>query len=140
LLKQHLSNSRLLDKARAAHRRACKRDPFLPPLLSVAGRVELNGAIRVVLPIVGGRAIYLAAPVGGWRFELAYLECSDAAAPAAPPAANAELDELVVQLQRVREMGDAALNMLADIERQICALEAKHTPINVVHFNNIAAE
>ena len=53
-----ISNPRLLDKSRALWRRACKQDPSLPPLLSDAGKVEVKGAIRVVLPIVGGKAVY----------------------------------------------------------------------------------
>jgi len=69
----HLSNPRLLDKSRAAYRRLRKWDLALPPLLPAAGKVEVTDAIRVILPMLDGEAVYTAVPVGGWRFKLERL-------------------------------------------------------------------
>jgi hypothetical protein len=152
-MKDRISNPRWLDKARAAFRRECGRGPFLPPLLSVAGKVELNGAIRVVLPTIGGNAVVTASPVGGWRFKLTDLE-SDGAAPAdvevaaaqaaVPPAATVvdqphydALFDLLIDLER-RVLAEH--RVLADLKRQMSALEAKQLHDDVVHLNNVAAE
>jgi len=61
LVNHRIRNPRLLDKSRAAYRRACKRDPSLSPLRPVPGKVEVKGAVRVVLPTVGGKVVYTAA-------------------------------------------------------------------------------
>jgi hypothetical protein len=77
LLKHHMSNPRWLDKSRALYRRACKRDPSRSPLSPAAGKVEVKkDAIRVTLRTIGGKVVYTATPVGGWRFELTYMESS----------------------------------------------------------------
>jgi hypothetical protein len=132
------SRPRLLDKSRALYERARKRDPSLPPLLSTAGRVEAKGAVRVVLPTPGGKAVVVATPVGGWRFAIEYVDhlpaaLADAKAAVAQPAATiadqAKLDY------------DALLDLFVGLERRVCAFEAKHRfPDNHVVHLNVAAE
>jgi hypothetical protein len=137
----HISKPRLLDKSRALWRRECKRDPSLPPLSPVAGKVEVKDTVRVVLPIIGGKAIYRAVPVGGWRFELVHFEFSGAApapAPAQPTATfEAQTHDMVLDL-----IVDLERRIFANLERRMLAFEAKHhlSSNNVVHLSNIAAE
>ena len=133
MLKQHISKPRLLDKSRALWRRECKRDPSLPPLSPVAGKVEVKDAIRVVLPIIGGKAIYTATPVGGWRFEPVSFDFSGVAPTIVSPAAAI--------IDQAKPDYDALLDLFVGLERRMCAFEAKHLPNNnVVHFSNVAAE
>jgi hypothetical protein len=146
LLKYPVSKPRLLDKSRAVYRRERKRDPSLPPLSPAAGNVEVNDAIRVTLPTVGGKVVYTAVPVGGWRFEFEHQSYSRAAASAAPavvpPAASfdAQMAAFGARFKQLKQMSDTVLNGLADLDRQVLAFEAKHLPRNVVHLSNIAAE
>jgi hypothetical protein len=124
-----ISKPRLLDKGRALWRRECKRDPSLPPLLSVAGKVEVKGAVRVVLPIVGGKAVVVAHPIGGWRFELVQFDFRGAAPAAAPAQPTATFET---------QTHDTVVDLIVDLERRMLAFEAKHhLPNNVA---NIAAE
>ena len=148
---RHISKPRWLDKSRAAWRRDCERDPSLPPLLSTAGKVEVKGgAVRVTLPIVRGKAVYIAVPVGGWRFELTSFEFSGRAEPVAPtivpPAATVDqakpdydaLFDLCVDLERRL---CASREVLAGLQRRMSAFEANHLHNNnVIHLNSVAAE
>jgi hypothetical protein len=44
-----------------------------------------------------------------------------------------------VELKRLKQMNDARLNELADLERRVLAFEAKRLSGNVVHLSNVAA-
>ena len=137
LLKYPISNPRLLDKSRALYRRACERDPSLSPLRPAAGKVEVKDAVRVTLPTVGGKVVYTAVPVGGWRFELTYYDCLRPA-----PAAPAVAQPTVTLEAQIKQMGDTMLDLFAGLERRVCAFEAKHhlPNSNVIHISDIAAE
>jgi hypothetical protein len=143
LIKHPIPNARWVDKSRAAWRRECERDPDLPALLPVAGKVEAKGgAVRVTLLTAdNGKVVYTAIPVGGWRFALDYYEYSRA--PASAPFLSVAAFE--AEFQRIKQMSDTALTLLADLDGQLRAFEAhaaeaKYLPSNVVHLSNIAAE
>jgi hypothetical protein len=156
---RRISKPRLLDKSRAAYRRERKRDPSLPPLSPAAGKVEVKDAIRVTLPTVGGKAVYAAVPVGGWRFEFERQSYSRAAASGAKAAAPAPAawpaitisDLIRLQADVLFDLADLerrAFDRIADLERraedhfdrifnlkrrvEAHAAEAKYSPSNVV--------
>ena len=161
MIKHSVGDPRWLDKSRALYRRRCKRDPSLPPLLSIAGKVEAKDAVRVILPTAAGIAIVVAAPVGGWRFELKTYDGLPAAALADAKAAVAQ--PAAATVDQAKSDTDALLDLFVDLERRVIAsdlasnaaikdklieaflelgaLRAKHHPhSNVVHFSSIAAE
>lgn len=148
-MKDRISRPRFLDKSRALWRRECKRDPSLPPLSPVAGKVEVKDAVRVVLPIVGGEAVYHVAPVGGWRFELTSYDYSRPAPAGAKVAAGpAEVSAIVPPAATIVDQAkpdcDALLDLFVGLERRVCAFEslaraAEPEPTNVIHLNGVAA-
>ena len=148
MLKGHIPKPRLLDKSRAAYRRACKQDPFLPPLLSTAGKVEVKDAVRVVLPTPDGKAIIRASSLG-WRFAIEYVDhlpaaLADARTAVVPPIpAAATVDQAKSNYDAVLDLiVDLERRIFANFERRMLAFEAKHhlPSNNVVNFSNIAAE
>jgi hypothetical protein len=135
-----LSRARLLDKSRAAYRRARRQDPSLAPMRSVAGKVEVKDAVRVFLPTVGGEVVYIATPIGGWRFEREGSGKEDSLPPVFVPAA-AMVPLVATILDHVESDYDALINLVVGLERRLCDFEAGRFPGNVVHFGNgIAAE
>ena len=118
-MNHHYAKPRLLDKARAAWRRECGKDPSLPPLLHLAGEVEVEDAIRVILPTVAGVAIYRAIP-GRWRFEL--VGATVAAAPAefngnsSPAVARPAAKFAAKCAVQVEHHIDALLDLLGDLD------------------------
>jgi hypothetical protein len=138
LIKHSVSDPRWLDKSRAIYRRRLKRDPSLPPLLSTAGKVEAKDAVRVTLPIVGGKAVVRVTPVGGWRFELEYVDHL----PAVPADAQAVAQPVVLATTATVDQAKSDYDTLLDLERRLCALEAEHRlpDNNVIRIRNVAAE
>jgi hypothetical protein len=131
-----ISKPRLLDKSRALYGRIRERDPFLPPLLSTAGTVEVKDAVRVILPTTAGIATVIAVPVGGWRFELStYDEFAVAQPAAAVDQAKSDADALRDDLKALRDL-------TVDFERRVDAFAAKHHPHNnnVITIRDVAAE
>jgi hypothetical protein len=119
----HYHSLNLADKCNRHYRRLRAKNPGLLRLAPGGGRVIGNGKVELTVEN-GARLIYRVAP----RIEyVAVLEKSFA-----PPKAAA-----ASPADQAKPHYDALLDILSDLERQICAYGAKHSPSNVV---NIAAE
>lgn len=118
-----LPSCNLLDKARRHHRRAMLKDPSLPALVAGGGKVVSNGHLSAALPLVDGTvAVYGATPSIEWQFTRE--------APANRKACLSVVEwDAISDANRVKGHVDAALNILAAIDRRAAQVEARPTAI-----------
>jgi hypothetical protein len=114
---------KLLDKLNRHHRRAMQKDPNLAAALAGAGRIEANGHLCGILPLVDGTvAVYAATPVTEWFFKREE--------PSARLKAHVRaMEETLSPSDRARGHIDAALNILAAIEKRAGYLDSHNAPL-----------
>jgi hypothetical protein len=115
-----IAKPNLLHKGRKHHQHEMAKRPGLAALVPGAGEVVPNGHLRVKFPAVDGSTIvYGVSTETIYRFHREPLR-EPAKTVVVPPFAA----EFETQLNRLKQMSDAMLNQLADLDRELSAFEA----------------
>ena len=109
---KHVDHIDMGDKVRRAYRRACLKDPSMPPLINGSpARITVNGRIRVYLPVVGGEAVFTVSAIPGWRFHL----------DQGLARVRVHQSAMVSPSERIKRSLDDALGVIVDLERRAAA-------------------